>query len=157
MVAVLAKPEPLPGAEVEGAVGDGDGEGDADEGGLDVARHVVRSLAGVLVGQALGCDLVEEHFGVGEDVLVPALVEADAGGGVEEGEVRDADADLRQLRERPRHVLRDVVAAPPHRRQRHRPLQPHAARSPRRHLSLCPLSLAILSPLLQVLSLRSLS
>lgn len=44
VVPVLAEPHALPRAQVQLALGDGDGEGGAQEAGLHVGGHIIRSF-----------------------------------------------------------------------------------------------------------------
>lgn len=73
--------------------------------------HVVRSFAGVDVGELFRGNGVERGFEIDADIGVGVLIDRQGGGRVLDEDVQQADLELRQLWDGAQNVMRDQVKA----------------------------------------------
>lgn len=111
-IPMFAQINSLPGAELQPALLDRDAEAAAEEGRLNVRRHVVGPFQSVLVGKVLGGDGGEDPFEVVPDIAVGVFVDREGSRCVLQKDVQQSDPDGAQFRQPSNHVLSDQMKAP---------------------------------------------
>lgn len=112
MIAELTKINPLPGAQVEPAFGNGDGHGRADHRGFDVGGHIVGALDGVgEKGEVFRHNVIENTFEVRTHIRIRILIDGEGGGGMLDKQVEHAAVGQGTL-QLPLHFSSDDVVTP---------------------------------------------
>ena len=109
-VAKLTEVDPLPGAEIQSAIGDGNGDADTTQCRFGVGRHIVSTLQCMFVLRTvLRNQAVEDSFHVHTDIRVAVLVDAQSATSMLREDVHDAR--LRQLWQLAHYLARHQVKA----------------------------------------------